>query len=153
MVATSWSSCAVISVLVAACAVSAGAQDEAVQPAANPYQEDVSYRIGEELAPNVEVSGVRWLLASVAPRKGEEPAAGQDVTVDVDLRFDNRGRKGTTLLVVLLLEDDDGSHLHRLAIPEMRLSGNRIKEYRHKLTAPGDALLATRRMYLFFRVQ
>lgn len=151
--ASRWLRCAVASLVMAACAGPIGAQDETVQSSVNPYQEDVPYRIGEDLTPNVEVNGVRWLGARVAAREGEEPAPGQETTVQVDLRFDNRDRKGATLIVVLLLEDDGGSELHRLACSEMRLGGNRVKEFRHKLTAPGDALLNTRRMYLFFRVQ
>jgi hypothetical protein len=146
-------SCAVVFVLVIACAVGVRAQEEAIQSSPNPYQEDVPYRIGEALTPNVEVSEIRWLEARVAPREGDEPARGREITALVDLRFDNRGRKGSTLIVVLLLEDDDGSELHRLACPEMRLGGDRVKEFRHKLTVPGEALLDTRRMYLFFRVQ
>lgn len=151
--ASKWSSGVVASLLVVACVVPVGAQDDDVQTSANPYQEDVSYRIGDDLTPNVEVDEVRWLGARVAPRKDEEPAPGEETAVQVDLRFDNRGRKGATLIVVLLLEDDNGSELHRLACPEMRLGGNRVKEFRHKLTAPGEALLNSRRMYLFFRVQ
>ena len=146
-------SCAVASLLVIACAAGVGAQEEAAQSSPNPYQEDVPYRIGETLTPNVEVSEIRWLEARVAPREGDEPARGQEITALVDLRFDNRGRKGSTLHRRAAARGCDGSELHRLACPEMRLGGNRVKEFRHKLAVPGDALLDTRRMYLFFRVQ
>lgn len=150
---SSWRSCIGVPVLLAACAFPLVAQDEPVRPSPNPYQEDVSYRIGEELAPNVEVDDVRWLLVQVAPREGEELAPEQEATTFVNVSFDNRNRKGTNLIVVLLLEDDGGAELHRLSLPEMRISGNRSKEYRHKVAVPGSALLNTRRMYLFFRVQ
>jgi hypothetical protein len=148
-----WSSCAAVFVLIVAGAIEVRAQENAVRPTPNPYQEDVSYRIGDELDPGVEVSGVRWNHVQVAPREGEDPEPEQEVTVNVDLRFDNSGRKGATLIVVLLLEDGDGAELYRLAPPEMRLGGNKVKEFRHKLEVPRRALLDTRRMYLFFRVQ
>lgn len=146
-----WWSCAAVSVLLIAGAVEVYAQDNAVRQTPNPYQEDVAYRIGDELDPGVEVVGVRWNHVLIAPREGEEP--GQEATVNVDLRFDNTGRKGVNVIVVLLLEDGDGSELHRLAPPEMRLGGNRVKEFRHKLEVPSSALQDTRRMYLFLRIQ
>ena len=144
---------AVASILFIVCALPVTAQDEPVRVLEGVYQEDVAYRVGDQLEPRVEVDGVRWLEVSVAPRDGEELTADQDARVEVRLSFDNRERRGATLIVVLLLEDEEGGQLHRLSLPEMRLGGNRAKEYDHKEQVPGQALLDTRRMYLFFRVQ
>lgn len=143
----------VIAALATAGALPLGGQQSFVRLSPNPYQEEVPYRIGEELIPNVEVAGIRWLHAMMAPREEDDPEDGVDTTVLVDLRFDNIERDGATVIVVLLLEDEEGAQLHRLACPEMRIGGNRVKEFRHKMEVSGDALLATRQVYLFLRVQ
>lgn len=147
-----WPRNAVASILLTACALPLAAQDEPVRTSQGVYQEDVAYRIGNRLEPRVEVDGVRWLEVEVAPRD-DEISPDQESKVDVRLRFDNRERQNATLVVVLLLEDEDGTQLHRLSLPEMRIGGTRAKEYDHKAIVPGRALLDTRRMYLFFRVQ
>ena len=71
----------------------------------------------------------------------------------VDLRFDNRSKRGVDLVVALLLEDERGAPLQRLNCPEVHLGGGKAREFRHALTAPGDALLAARRVYLFLQVE
>ncbi len=144
---------AVAAVMVLACGATLAAQDDAVRTSGNPYQEDVAFEVGRELAVNVEVEGVRWLALRVAAPEGEEPKPGVDVTVLVDLRFDNRGRRGVDLVVALLLEDEGGEPLQRLTCPEVHLGGGKAREFRHTLSAPGDALLAARRAYLFLQIQ
>lgn len=144
---------AVVAALAAGSAIPLAGQEGPYRLSPNPYQEEVPYRIGQELTPNVDVDGVRWLRAAVAPREDRDPEPGVDSTVLVDLRFENTGREGATVIVVLLLEDEQGSQLDRLACPEMRIGGDRAKDARHKMEVAGDALLATRQVYLFLRVQ
>jgi hypothetical protein len=140
-------------VLALACGAPLAAQDDAARQSPNPYQEDRPFELGRELAVNVEVEGVRWVAVRVAPPEGQQPAPGVDGTVLVDLSFDNRSRRGVDLVVALLLEDEGGAPLRRLSCPVVHLGGGKAREYRHSFMAPGDVLLAARRVYLFLEVQ
>jgi hypothetical protein len=144
---------AVAVVLALACAAPLAAQGDATRQSPNPYQEEIAFELGRQLAVNVEVEGVRWVAVRVAPPEGEQPAPGVDGTVLVDLSFDNRSRRGVDLVVALLLEDEKGAPLQRLSCPEVHLGGGKAREFRHSFTAPGDVLLAARRVYLFLEVQ
>lgn len=140
-------------VLALACATPLAAQDDTARQSPNPYQEEIAFELGRPLAVNVEVEGVRWVAVRVAPPEGEQPAAGVEGTVLVDLSFSNLSRRGVDLVVALLLEDEGGAPLQRLNCPEVHLGGSKAREYRHSFTAPGDVLLAARRLYLVFEVQ
>ncbi|PWB68540.1 MAG: hypothetical protein C3F15_16165 [Holophagae bacterium] len=129
------------------------AQDDAVRQSPNPYQEDRPFELGRELAVNVEVEGVRWVAVRVAAAGTEQPQPGVDGAVSVDLRFDNRSKRGVDLVVALLLEDEAGDRLQRLSYPKVHLGGGKAREFRHSFTVPGDALLAARRLYLFLQLQ
>jgi hypothetical protein len=96
---------------------------------------------------------VRWVAVRVAPPEGEQPAPAVEGTVLVDLSFDNRSRRGVDLVVALLLEDEKGAPLKRLSCPVVHLGGGKAREFRHSFTAPGDVLLAARRVYLFLEIQ
>ena len=153
MVAVGGSRAAVAAVMVLACAVPLVAQDDAARTSPNPYQEDVAFELGRELAVNVEVEGVLWARVRVSTPEGQQPTPGVDGTALVDLRFDNRSKRGVDLVVVLLLEDEGGARLERLACPAVHLGGGKAREFRHTFTARGDVLLAARRVYLFLQVQ
>lgn len=144
---------AVAVVLALACAAPLAAQDDAVRQSPNPYQEEIAFELGRQLAVNVEVEGVRWVAVRVAPPEGQQPAPGVEGTVLVDLSFDSRSRRGVDVVVALLLEDEGGAPLQRLSCPEVHLGGGKAREFRHSFTAPGDVLLAARRMYLFLEIQ
>jgi hypothetical protein len=140
-------------VLALACGAPLAAQDDAARQSPNPYQEEIAFELGRPLAVNVEVEGVRWVAVRIAPPEGQQPAPGVDGTVLVDLSFDNRSRRGVDLVVALLLEDEGGAPLRRLSCPVVHLGGGKAREYRHSFIAPGDVLLAARRVYLFLEVQ
>jgi len=140
-----------LGVMVASATIAA--QDASVRQVTNPYQEDHTYRVGTDLAPDVEIDGVRWTHARVDTKGGSDPEPGRDNTVFSTLRFDNRNDRSVNLTVVLMLEDAAGNGLERLVCPPMRLGGNRVKEFRQKFKISGDDLLSTRRAYLFYRVE
>ena len=129
------------------------AQDESMRQAESPYQEEMPYRFGENLEPAIDIEGVRWQRARLKTKDGEAPEAGRQHTILAELEFDNQRRGGVTLTVVLLLQDENGGGLQRLASPEYRLGGNKSKVFKSKFTVSGDDLLATRSMYLFCRVE
>ncbi|HOC41396.1 MAG TPA: hypothetical protein PKJ99_00155 [Thermoanaerobaculales bacterium] len=143
----------VAAVMALAGAVPLAAQDDAPRRSPNPYQEDVAFELGRELAVNVEVEGVLWAAVRVSVPEGEQPAPGVDSTALVSLRFENRSKRGVDLVVVVLLEDESGARLQRLACPEVHLGGGKTRDFLHSFTAPGADLLAARRVYLFLQVQ
>jgi hypothetical protein len=129
------------------------AQEASYRQAENPYQEEVRLFVGVPVEPGVEIAGVQWQNLLVRTKSGGDPKAGDETPVVVELDFENRGDTGATLTVVVLLENGDGDQLERLSLPKLRLGGARAKTYREKFTVPGDDLLATRRAYLFCRVE
>ncbi len=131
----------------------AWAQEEPVRQVGNPYQEDLPYSIGSDLEPAIEIEGVRWERVRVATKNGGDPEAGRNHVVVAELQFDNQRRGAVTLTVVLLLEDEAGGELQRLASPEYRLGSNKSKVFQPKFSVSGDDLLATSNMYLFCRVE
>ena len=139
--------------MIVSTSVASSAQEASFRQAENPYQEDVRLFVGVPVEPGVEIIGVQWQSLLVRTKSGGDPKAGDDTQVVVELDFENRGDTGATVTVVVLLEDADGDQLERLALPELRLGGNRKKSYREKFTVPGDDLLATRKAYLYCRVE
>ncbi len=138
-------------ILVTAAALS-GAQEDPPRVVDNPYQEEVVYVLGDDLAPDVAVEGVWWSLMRVTPNTGESPKRGEHTPIVADLRFDNRSERSARLSVVVMLEDWEGNQLERLKFPGFKLASNRVKEFQAKFTVPGEDLLATRRVYLFCQV-
>ncbi len=131
----------------------AAAQETEFRPVSNPFQEGYSYRIGEDLAPAVDLEGLRWTLVRVAPKSDREISAGRDVAIIVDLEFENRGDNAVKVLVVLLLEDQRGNGLERLQFEPFRAGGGRFKAIRMKFKIRGEVLLATEGLYLFCEIQ
>ncbi len=134
-------------------AAAASAQEAPVRQVDNPHQEDVPYSIGSDLEPRISIDGVIWERVRVATKDGGTPEAGGKHAVTVDLEMSNQRRAGVDFTVVLLLEDEQGAQLQRLACPEYRLGGGKSKVFQSNFSVPGDALLATRNMYLFLRVE
>jgi hypothetical protein len=128
------------------------AQEEEWRVVENPYQEDLAYSVGETFSPGVELDGLRWRSFRIAAAEGEIITAGEDVSTEVFLEFENRGRKGVRVLVILLLEDEDGTPLERIEARTFKVAGNRLKERVESVTISGDVLRATRRVYAFCEI-
>jgi hypothetical protein len=130
---------------------SAAAQDADYTAVDNPFQEEFDYRVGADLRPLVAVDGVRWIRFSIRPRSDREfePAKPVPVTVEVDVL--NNGDSADVLLIVLL-EDENGTKLERLELDKIRAGRDRLREevQKHKITE--SVLEATRKVYLFFEV-
>jgi hypothetical protein len=129
------------------------AQEADFRPVSNPFQEGFSYLVGEDLTPNVDVEGVRWTLVRMAARGDREIEEGKDVPITVDLEFENRREDGVKVVVVLLLEDGNGGGLERIRFDPFRAGSGRFRASKQKFRVAGDALLATRTLYLFCELQ
>ncbi len=129
------------------------AQEADFRQVTNPFQDGYPYRLGDALAPNVDVEGMRWTLVRVAARTDREIVEDRDVPITVDLEFENRREEATDVLVILLLEDADGNGLERIQCDTVRAGAGRFKSSRQKFKVPGEALLKTEGLYLFCELQ
>ncbi len=128
------------------------AQGSTFRAADNPYQEGFAYSVGQALAPNVEIDGVRWSLVRVAPR-GDRPIEGSKSNqVEITLELENVSGSAASAQIVLLLEDAGGSPLERISLDAVRVPSGRVKSEAQRTRVEGDALLATARLYLFCEI-
>ena len=128
------------------------AQDPDWRIVENPYQEDIEYSVGATHAPMIEVDGVRWRSFSL--ETPDFDLVGDDETVDTEvvLEFENRRIKSAKILVILLLEDENGDPLDRIAAKPFKLAGGRLKERKETAKLSVADLKAARRVYLFFEI-
>ncbi len=133
-------------------AAPAMAQNPDWQIVENPYQEDIEYSVGETHTPMVQVEGVRWRSFSI-----ERPDFGlvdddEIVDTDVILEFENRRDKSVRILVILLLEDENGAPLDRIEAKSFKLAAGRLKERKENAKIQAGNLKAAQKVYLFFEV-
>jgi len=129
------------------------AQEIEFRAVTNPFQEGFTYRIGENLAPNVDVDGVRWTLVRIDTKSKKEISPKKDVSITLEVELDNRREDTVEVLVALMLENARGDSLERLASNMIRLDAGELRQARSKFRVPGDALLSTRGLYLFCELQ
>lgn len=141
-----------LAVLAMCAAGAASAQDVPFRTVDNPYQEEFAYALGETLAPNVEVGGLRWTSVRVAPRDGGQIEPTDEVDVDVTVAFDNRGADDARVQVVILLEDGAGQPLDRLSLEQIRVRDGRAEEADERFEVIGASLLAVEKVYLFLEL-
>lgn len=136
--------------LVAAVAAPALAQEFMSAP--NPYQGEFAYTIDSELKPAVEVEGVRLRMVRVALKSPDDVRSGQGAAATILYDLENVGEATATAALVVLLEDEQGNGLDRVECEPARVVAGGAKSFRHKVRIQGDALLATRKVYLFFEI-
>jgi hypothetical protein len=139
-------------VAAAAAASPTAAQEPEWRTVDNPYQEDVEYAIGATYEPRVEIDDIRWRSFTIDTPEEGPFAAGEEIKTDVTVEFENRGGESARILVILLLEDEDGGPLDRIEVKPFKLPGGRLKERKDTTELPAEAVGSTRRVYLFFEV-
>jgi len=128
------------------------AQDPDWRVVDNPYQEDIEYVVGTTHEPGVEVDGIRWRSFGIVTPERDPFAGGEPIRADVLVEFENRNSKSAKVLVILLLEDEDGAPLDRIEVGQFKLSGNRLKERKVTAELAPEVVDATRRIYIFCEV-
>lgn len=118
----------------------------------NPYQEDIEYTIGTTHEPGVEVDGIRWRSFGIVTPERDPFAGGEPIRADVLVEFENRNSKSAKILVILLLENEDGAPLERIEVGQFKLSGNRLKERKVTAELAPEVVDATRKIYVFCEV-
>jgi len=144
----------VFAVLAMCTTIAVHAQDAAVRTVDNPYQEEFDYTLGENLAPNVEIEGLRWTSMRVAARDGGPIDPGDDaVDVELTVTLANRGTDDARVQVVVLLEDGAGQPLDRLSLESFRVRDGRTETADERFEVPGMSLLAVEKVYLFLELE
>lgn len=134
-------------------ALPAGAQQPTYRQVANPFQEELPYHVGDSIAPDVEISGVRWTLVKVDPLSEPPFESGRAIKVRVHLGFENVGDSTSKVDVVLLFEDDHGSMLQRLECKTVRVHTGEPRTFEQTYRIQGDVLTATANLYIFADVK
>lgn len=140
--------------LLAAFGVTATAQEDSeLRTAIDSFGDEYSYSIGTALDPLLEISGVRWELFRVTPKKEGSVAPDDNVDIVVELGFRNDSGDRARIAVVILFEDESGRKIgERIICDEERLRGGATKVFEQKHEVPGDVLLSTARVYLYCEV-
>jgi hypothetical protein len=138
---------------IAAAAGVAGPQQPPARAVDSPYQEGVSYSLGEELALDVDIEGIWWTHVQIESETGETVDVDAEVDVVAKVRFDNRAGRTVRLATVLMLEDGSEQPLERLQFPSFKLPARRVREFQHRFSVSGSDLIATRHLYLFCKIE
>jgi hypothetical protein len=137
---------------VAAMASPAAGQNPDWRIVENPYQEDIEYSVGTTYEPGVEVNNVRWRSFKIETPERESLAAGKPVNTELTVEFENRGNKSARILVIFLLEDENGNPLDRIEMKPFKLASGRLKETKTNTELPATIVDSARRVYLFFEI-
>lgn len=118
----------------------------------NPYQEDVEYAIGAVYEPGVEANNVRWHSFKIETPEEGPFAAGEQVRVEVTVEVENRADKSEKILVILLLENEDGDPLDRIGVKPFKLASGRLKERKEVVRLPAEVIGSASRVYVLFEI-
>ena len=143
----------ITSIVITVMAATAVAQDADYRAMDSPFQESYEFAINTDLQPKVEVAGVRWTRFGVYVKGDAEIDPGKDNPVTVELGFVNTGSESVKVLVIALLEDENGVTINRLECAKVKAGRDRLKESVQKFKVPGAVLLAAHRVYLFCEVE
>lgn len=119
----------------------------------NPYQEDIEYEVGSDYSPMVEVEGIQWRSFSLERPDFNLVEDDEIVASELVLEFENRRDKSARILVILLLEDENGAPLDRIEAKPFKLAAGRLKERKETARLTAGDLKAARKVYLFFEVE
>ena len=142
-----------LSVMITVMVATATAQDAGYRTVDSPYQDSYAFTIDTNLQPMVEIAGVQWAQFGIYVKGDGEIDPEKDNPITVELGFVNTTSKSVKVLVIALLEDDNGVTLDRLECAKIKVGSDRLKESVQKYRISGSVLQATRRVYLFCEVE
>ena len=140
-------------IAIAVMTVTAGAQDAGYRAVDSPFQDDFEYVVNADLQPLVEVAGVRWMRFGIFVKGDREIDPAKDNPVTVELDFVNTNPDSVKILVIALLEDENGVTLDRVECAKIKAGNDRLKGSAQKHSISGAVLQAMRRVYLFCEVE
>jgi len=142
-----------IGMLIAAMVATANAQDAGYREVDNPFQDSYEFTVNTDLQPKVAIAGVRWTRFGISVKGDGEIDPEKETPVTVDLGFVNTTSESVKVLVIALLEDENGVTVDRLECAKVKAGSDRLKESVQKYRISGAVLRATRRVYLFCEIE
>lgn len=146
-----WAGVAVAALLPWCLAAEVSAQEGGFRTVASPFQQEFDYTVGDELRPQVEVDGVRWIRFAVTTPDERDGSSDKPVAVEVALEL-RGGDDNAKVQIVVLFENEYGRLLHRLPCDPVKVGRERVKETVQRHKVPGAALEQTRKVYLYFEI-
>jgi hypothetical protein len=142
----------VLVVMLTVC-VGAHAQEQEFEQVGDLFQREYDYEVGNELALNVDLSGLRWSTLEIQPRNPDDLRPGRGEKVDLNMLFENTRDDNAEITIVVLLEGADGGLLERLECRPIRVGDNEVEEERDRQKVLADSLAATEKVYVFAEVE
>ncbi len=138
-------------------AASLGAQqsDEAAQRsytlAESPYMVELDFTLSAPVDLFVEIGGVRLEGVRIDPQGAVEE--GASVRCQLTAYGGHTGGARPTVYIAMLLEDENGKGLERVAMDEFRPARGRPFEEVQRKQVSGTALLAARKIFVMVEVK
>jgi hypothetical protein len=130
------------------------AQGADFKVASGAFQDEYSYKIGEELNPKVDIDGLRWVLLRLVPKKEGRIPRDKDVDVIIYLGFQNTSGVKKRAGVILMLEDENGNKVgERISLKEVKVGKDDDKIFDQKIEVAGSTLIQVRKIYVLCEVE
>ncbi len=117
----------------------------------NPFQNDYEFALGKPIRLRAIVEGVRLDTLNTVALTEVRP--GEKVRCEVELAGTNEADRKATITVILLLEDDAGKGLERIALDPFKLKSARPFNEKQRVSIGGDTLRAAVKIYVFIQVE
>ncbi|MBZ5588402.1 MAG: hypothetical protein LAO05_07555 [Acidobacteriia bacterium] len=116
----------------------------------NPFQGEFAFAVGEPVGLHIILQGVR--LESLTLTTLAEVRAGEKVKCAIVVAGKNTVDKPASVATALLLEDGDGKALERVVLDPFKAKSGKDFKNKQQGGIAGDALVAARKVYLFFEI-
>ncbi len=141
----------VLGAVIALAAVAATAQEATdYTTAENPFQGEYAVTVGQPLIIRVDIQGVLIDSITVEP-PAALPADGR-VVCTVTVAGSNEGARKVSITAVVLLEDASSQALERLSLAPFKVRSRSPFNEQQKIEAQVASLAATRRAYIFLKI-
>ncbi|MCP4900828.1 MAG: hypothetical protein GY906_28005 [bacterium] len=123
------------------------------EPAANPYQGQFDYAIGDRLEPGVEVGGLRWRTLRISTKPGKAIKRGKANPVTVEIVFQNVTDRPLNTQITFVLEDEIGYNLFSHTCEPIRVRARGTEADQQKIKLQADVLNATKKISVICDVE
>lgn len=117
----------------------------------SPYMVELDFSLAAPADIFAEIAGVRIDRLRLDPQGAVEEGAA--VRCQVTASGSHTGGSRPTVGIAMLLEDGDGKGLERVRMAEFRPSRGRPFDEVQRLSVPGSALLAARKIFVMIEVK
>jgi hypothetical protein len=123
----------------------------AYAPVGNNYGAEFAFAPGRPIELRVEVEGVRFDTLAVIPSAGTE--GDRPVSCEVAVDGSSVAARRSTVMVVVLLEDENSRGLDRVAMEPFRVKAEKPFAERQTIDVPAPSLRAAQRAYILIQIE